>query len=96
MRRVLVSSRAATEKAARLRAEARPAYVLLGRKVCAAFGVEYEPFTVDEVAGLTAVILPHPSGKNLAWNDEKTHGLARIAVAAITASPREARSSRPR
>ncbi len=57
--------------------------MLLGKKVCAAFGVEYAPFTVDEVSGLTAAILPHPSGKNLAWNDAKAPRMARDCVAAL-------------
>jgi hypothetical protein len=41
--------------------------VLLGKKVCAAFGVDYLPYTWLSTA--KTVILPHPSGRSRAWNE---------------------------
>ena len=69
-RNVLVgkwSAPRARDAAARLAAEIGDAkVVLLGAKVCAAFSLAFEPFTV--VLGRVA-ILPHPSGLSRAWNE---------------------------
>ena len=50
--------------------------VLLGAKVCDAFGVAYQPFSVqlnlldprNEI-----LVLPHPSGRCFAWNDPEAN-----------------------
>lgn len=48
-------------------------FVLLGAKVSGAFDVPFEPISVkaSHVAGdgHTYVVLPHPSGRNLLWNE---------------------------
>ena len=42
--------------------------VLLGKKVCDAFQVPFDPFQLDESpSGQKYVILPHPSGRNRMW-----------------------------
>ena len=75
------SDRVAKATARRLAASPRPAYVLLGEKVCAAFDVEYEPFTVDERPdGATFAVLPHPSGINRIWCRSENVKLARETV----------------
>lgn len=57
--------------------------VLLGRKVAAAFGVgEVKPFQmVQEIGGLTLLLLPHPSGLCREWYKpgaiQKARGLLR-------------------
>lgn len=43
--------------------------VLLGRKVCAAFGVTSAPFTRAIGGSTNIVVLPHPSGLNRVWNE---------------------------
>jgi uracil-DNA glycosylase len=72
----------ARDRAQELQKERR-LFVLLGAKVCDAFGVPFEPFTIQvkttsaAVAILlkvphqewTFVVLPHPSGRNRLWND---------------------------
>lgn len=67
------SIRAARDVAALIRAEREGGVlVLLGAKVCSAFGWAYQPFTqVRENAELPprAVILPHPSGRSRAWQE---------------------------
>lgn len=71
--------------------------VLFGRKVCEAFGVWEEPFTIarryrpaalgvlgDQRAGQVArtyVVLPHPSGRCRAWNDPSAFARARRVLA---------------
>lgn len=45
--------------------------VLLGSKVCAAFGVPFMPFTAHPGYWQRMVILPHPSGRCRIWNDPK-------------------------
>ena len=61
-------------KEARAAAEAlRPALadrtvVLLGAKVCAAFGVPFVPLRRFGVPGFEAAVLPHPSGCCFWWN----------------------------
>jgi hypothetical protein len=81
MLRDTLSDRVAKATARRLAASPRPAYVLLGEKVCAAFDVEYEPFTVDERPdGATFAVLPHPSGINRIWCRSENVKLARETV----------------
>lgn len=53
--------------------------VLLGAKVCKAFGVEYAPFTADDVQA----VLPHPSGLCRTWNLEGAYEGARVTVAKL-------------
>jgi uracil-DNA glycosylase len=66
----------AREAAVRLQ-ENRGAFdhvVLLGSKVCTAFGEKFDPFTwrharrPDGMSSYPLVVLPHPSGLNRAWN----------------------------
>lgn len=60
--------------------------VLLGRRVCQAFGLEFQPFatlTLAEVGGgmrHDVVILPHPSGRCRIWNDPRSARKARRLV----------------
>lgn len=66
--------------------EQRPAVVLLGRKVCDAFGLAYDPFSIlrgREGGGIwrtTVVLLPHPSGLNRIWNEPGSIARARAAL----------------
>lgn len=62
---------AAREAARAISVNELPRYiVLLGSKVCKAFGVPYEPYTVRPSGrGYPLVVLPHPSGLNRAWNE---------------------------
>lgn len=58
--------------------------VLLGSRVCAAFGVVYVPFAY-RTSGLDAtrtryVVLPHPSARNRMWNDKDTVAKSRRAL----------------
>jgi hypothetical protein len=65
--------------------EAAP-LILLGAKVMRAFGYEFEPFTKHRVllrsrsAPQWRVCLPHPSGRNLLWNDPRSAQRARELV----------------
>lgn len=43
--------------------------VLLGKGVARAFELDVDFLTVHEHRGATVAIIPHPSGKNLWWND---------------------------
>lgn len=67
--------------------------VLLGAKVTAAFGRDFRPFTslwVQEDYGSDQrkmVILPHPSGRNLIWNDPSSYVRAREILAHAGALP---------
>lgn len=67
----------ARARASALLAVERSALVLLGAKVCQAFRVEFRPFTVAAVGDLRAAILPHPSGRNLTWNEPSAAQRAR-------------------
>lgn len=59
----------------------RAAIVLFGAKVCSAFGVKFDPFSVGASGvGCPLVILPHPSGRNLIWNDLGSFDRARAAL----------------
>lgn len=79
--------RAAADEAARLRLEAantgRRTIVLLGAKVCTAFGVAFDPFTVVPGAGHPdpwLVRLPHPSGLSRGWNEPGAFERARATL----------------
>lgn len=56
--------------------------VLLGSKVCMAFGQDYEPFAakLPSDGDLTFVILPHPSGRCRAWNEPGAFDRAKAAL----------------
>jgi hypothetical protein len=62
------SLRAARTRAAEL-APGRPLIILLGTKVCSAFGVTYDPFTIIVTSQWSGrfVVLPHPSGLCRHW-----------------------------
>ncbi len=71
------SAEAARAEAERIRQEDRPAVVLLGRKVAAAFGyADHVPFS--RIGRF--VLLPHPSGRCHAWNDPSSPGRARELI----------------
>jgi hypothetical protein len=55
--------------------------VLCGAKVAAAFGLPYEPGKLHfpEQPKVVILILPHPSGRNRAWNDLTLSGRMRDA-----------------
>jgi hypothetical protein len=69
--------------------------VLLGAKVCAAFGFAYEPFTTNEhylgdhEDAHQVVILPHPSGLNRAWHEPGAFLRARELVMPLLAATME-------
>jgi len=54
-------------------------FILLGSKVCSAFGVDFKPFVRSE----EFLILPHPSGLCRLWNEVNAVAMARAAVLAI-------------
>lgn len=56
-------------------------FLLLGSRVCAAFGVEFLPFTTMRIfpMGHAVVVLPHPSGRSRYWNDPLNYLRARDA-----------------
>lgn len=57
--------------------------ILLGAKVAAAFGYNYQPFEVQLKGNIglgCTLILPHPSGRCRAWNDPKSYERARDAL----------------
>lgn len=59
----------------------RTAIVLLGAKVCSAFGFKFDPYLVGASGvGYPLVILPHPSGRNLIWNQRGSYDRARAAL----------------
>lgn len=75
--------------------------ILLGAKVCHAFGYNFEPFTVkrkftsasaEVVIGTphdewTFVLLPHPSGRNHLWNEPGSYWRARLLLTKVGALP---------
>jgi hypothetical protein len=83
----LVNGEKWTMKAARAKAtelaEKRPRVILLGSKVCSAFGVPFKPFEVAESPLKFAIVLPHPSGLCRLWNLDNAFAKARDAVAAF-------------
>lgn len=81
------SSPKAREAAQALMNEAKGApFVLLGAKVCAAFGVAFDPFTYIAFypAGvgpkISGIRLPHPSGLSRGWNEPGSSDKARKMV----------------
>lgn len=81
-------AREARLAASRLARETGGPFVLLGRKVSAAFGLPYAPFHTfnrfDRDATRAALVLPHPSGRCRAWNDPGAAPLARALVLDLT------------
>lgn len=58
--------------------------VLLGQKVATAFDLKFEPLRVARVTStLKVLLLPHPSGLNRHWNDDRAILAARDAVRAF-------------
>lgn len=55
--------------------------VLLGAKVAKAFRVKFEPFSVSYEMGFPVAVLPHPSGRNLLWNESDAVVRARACLA---------------
>jgi len=55
--------------------------ILLGKRVADAHSVPFRPFrTFTTDRGVEVLILPHPSGRNLIWNDPRSAVKARRAV----------------
>ena len=78
------SMKAARERAAQLKSTER-SLILLGAKVCEAFGFAYEPLANHERGYVEAwdtriLILPHPSGLCRYWNAPGAMDNARAAV----------------
>jgi hypothetical protein len=44
-------------------------FVLLGAKATSAFNLDFVPFYVESGIGERFIILPHPSGRNRAWQE---------------------------
>lgn len=70
------SGAVASDRARQLLAGAVPRFILLGSKVCFAFGVPYRPFTRVGAC----VILPHPSGRCRRWDVPGAVAEARACV----------------
>lgn len=62
--------------------------VLLGAKVCAAFGFPYAPFSIMLSKGKTFVILPHPSGLCRTWNEPDAFARAKRLLKKYAVLPR--------
>lgn len=81
-------ARAAELLADRSAGEAR-VFVLLGRKVAAAFGLDaHPPFSVvlapdEDGAFWPCVLLPHPSGRCREWNEPGAHERARALLRSV-------------
>ena len=71
----------ASEHAVKLACQKRP-LVLLGSKVCSAFGTPYTPFESRDLV----LVLPHPSGLCRAWNVEGSYERARDSVKGLLPS----------
>lgn len=77
------SLKAARARATELMATRDPtqSFVLLGEKVCCAFDVPFEPYSVQWLDGTeeggAVVVLPHPSGLNRMWNEPGAFDRAR-------------------
>jgi hypothetical protein len=79
------SARRAREAAEDLvRASRAAPLVLLGRRVAAAFGVEYLPFVIF-ADPQPKLVLPYPSGRCRAWNDPRAAARARTMVRELEA-----------
>lgn len=61
--------------------QAGQALVLVGARVKQAFRVEHQLFKIVDVHGVRLVCIPHPSGRNLAWNSQETRDAARQVFA---------------
>lgn len=75
------SLRAAERRASEIAKEAKK-LVLCGSKVCLSFGVRFEPFHILPVGneGTMALVLPHPSGRNIMWEQRGIIERARKAM----------------
>lgn len=63
--------------------------ILLGAKVCRAFAVAFEPFTVTGIMSSGPLyILPHPSGRCRLWNDPRAITRAQAMLAPLLPVPR--------
>lgn len=60
--------------------------ILLGARVCSAFGVPYAPYGAS---GDRLLVLPHPSGLCRVWNQQDAVGRARNAVVEFAPEIRE-------
>ncbi len=77
----------ARRRAGELWQAGHPAAILLGARVCAAWGVAFEPFSRTRRldGGAALVILPHPSGRCRLWNEPGAADRARALLADILA-----------
>ena len=68
-------------------------YVLLGSKVCSAFDVPFEPFSIQWADGVqrdgATIVLPHPSGLNRLGNEPGMFEKAREALYRAEVLPRK-------
>lgn len=82
---------AARRSARRLRATLTPGrvVVLCGGRVARAFGIDVPALHWARIDGCWVLVLPHPSGCNLWWNDPANRERAEIAlgVARLLAAP---------
>ncbi len=83
---------AARERAVELKCTPRPT-ILLGVKVCNAFGVAFRPFEVVNAGYADYLVLPHPSGLNRIWNQPGAYEKARSAVTAYLATAEKSLTS---
>ncbi len=74
---------AARKAAEELTAKPNRRFILLGSKVCAAFGVDFLPLHVEPFRGCAGLILNHPSGLSRAWNEPGMFLKAREAFKAF-------------
>jgi len=67
-----------------MRFDGRPAVLLAGRGVAAAFGQRGRPYLEwFELRGVPAAVLPHPSGINRWWNDAENCVAASLFMHAL-------------
>lgn len=57
--------------------------VLLGSRVCSAFGVTFKPFSIEKIAEVNCLKFHHPSGLCRAWGDFGVVQTARDTIAAF-------------
>ena len=75
------SMRAARVKSAEIECQTPRTLVFLGRKVATAFNSgHHPPFSIVEVGGIRAVLLPHPSGLCREWNEPGAFDRARAVL----------------
>jgi len=78
----------ARARAAAVLAQRAGTLILLGVKVCTAFGFRFAPFTVaTAVPGRTIVILPHPSARCRLWLEAGAIQRARETLRSVCALP---------